>query len=63
MLFHNFIDCQDILFGDPAIQVCDFFQASDLVALVLLHRIGRIHLALMGTSIQPGEALTQQLHI
>lgn len=66
VLLHNLIDFHQVILADPAVQICDFFQASDLTVLMLLyrlHKVGGVHQALMCTSIQPSETLTQQFHI
>ena len=66
VLLHDLIDFHQVILADPAIQVCDFLQAGDLTMLMLLHslhEVGSIHKALVCTSVQPSESLTQQLYI
>ena len=66
ILFHDLIDFHQLISADPSVQICDFFQASNLTMLMLLdslYEVGGIHQALMCTCIQPSKALTQQFYI
>lgn len=66
ILLHDLIDFHQLILADPSVQICDFFQASNLTMLMLLdslYEVGGIHQALMCTCIQPSEALTQQFYI
>ena len=64
--FHQFVGPEDIVTGNPAVEVGDFFQAVDLAVLVLfdgLDKDGRVDKALMGSGIKPGKALAEEFHI
>lgn len=66
VLLHDRIDFHHLVLADPAIQVCDFLQAGNLMVLMLLHglyEVSSINKALVCTSVQPSEALTQQIHV
>ena len=66
VLLHVLIDFHQLVLADPAIQVCDFLQAGNLTVLMLLHglyEVSSINKALVCTSVQPSEALTQQFHV
>ena len=55
-----------ILTGDPAVCISDIFQTGNFAVLMGFHgfdEVGGIHQAFVGTGVQPGEALTQQLYV
>ena len=61
-----FVNLQYFFFGNPAVQISNLFQAGDLPMLMRFNRLDEIccfHEAFMSTGIQPGKALTKQLHI
>ena len=39
ILLHDLIDFHQFILADPAVQVCDFFQAGNLTMLMLLHSL------------------------
>ena len=58
VLLHDLIDFHQLILADSSVQICDFFQASNLTMLMLLdslYEVGGIHQALMCTCIQPSE--------
>lgn len=59
VLLHNLIDFHQLIFADPAIQVCDFFQAGNLAMLMLLHslhEVGSIYIVACGSAYHVGVA-------
>ena len=57
---------KDFLTGDPTVEIGDLLQTGDLAVLMSLHGldiVGRVDQALVGAGVEPGEALTEQLHI
>ena len=66
VLLQGFINFQNVLAADSAIQICNFLQAGNLAMLMLfnrLHKVCRVNKTLMRPGIQPGEALPQQFYI
>ena len=61
-----FINFQYLFFCDPAIEICNLFQSSDLAVLVAFHcfyEIGSFHEAFMCTGIQPCESLAEKFYV
>ena len=66
VLLHYFIGLEHIFFADPAVQIGDFFQASDLSVLVLLHGLHEdccVYKALVGSRVKPCEALAEEFYV
>lgn len=66
VLLHNLIDFHQFILANPAVQICDFFQAGNLTMLMLLdslYEVSGIHQTLVCTCVQPSKALTQQFYI
>ena len=66
ILLQYFINFQYIVFGDPAVEICDLLQASDLTVLVAFHgfyEVGSFHKAFMCTGIQPCESLAKKFYV
>ena len=64
VFLEDFICFQDFLAGDPSVAVGDFLEAGNLAVLVCFDRLDEVSgvdKALMGSGVQPCEALAEQL--
>ena len=64
VFLEDFVCFQDFLAGDPSVAVGDFLEAGNLAVLVCFDRLDEVSgvdKALMGSGVQPCEALAEQL--